>query len=331
MNMFQKQFEACRNIIADAQRFVLTTHVNPDADGLGSELALARYLQRKGKDVHILNHSTTPWNCKFLDPAQQIVQFNAERDAALILKADVIFVLDTNSPDRLQSLKPFVLQSKATKICIDHHLDKIEFADLYIIDEASAATGEILYRLLRFLDEKAVDKEIAVPLYAAIMTDTGSFRFPKTDSELHKIIAHLIEAGADPVEIYQQVYEQTSSNRVRLLGKALSTLEVAHGGKVACIRVTREMFKETETSEEDTDNFVTHTLGIRGVQIGLLVTELADGIKISFRSKGDIPVHKLAQEFGGNGHKNAAGARVQNGILSDVIQTVLERSKQYII
>lgn len=329
--MFQKQFEACRNIIADAQRFVLTTHVNPDADGLGCELALAQYLQRKGKEVHILNHSATPWNYKFLDPAFQIVQFNPERDAALILNADVIFVLDTNSPDRLQSLKPFVLQSKATKICIDHHLDKVEFADHYIIDEASAATGEILYHLLRFLDEKAVNKEIAVPLYAAIMTDTGSFRFPKTDAELHKIIAHLIEASADPVEIYQQVYEQNSPNRVRLLGKALSTLNVVHNGKVACIQVTREMFKETATSEEDTDNFVTHTLGINGVQIGILVTELADGIKISFRSKGDIPVHKLAQEFGGNGHKNAAGARVQNGILSEEVQKVLERSKQYLI
>ncbi|MBI3579337.1 MAG: bifunctional oligoribonuclease/PAP phosphatase NrnA [Ignavibacteriales bacterium] len=325
------EFEQCKTIIARARRFVLTTHVNPDADGLGCELAFARYLQRKGKDVHILNHSSTPWNCKFLDPAQQIVQFNAERDAALILNADAIFVLDTNSPDRLQSLKPFVLQSKATKICIDHHLDKAAFADNYIIDEASAATGEILYRLLRFLDEKTINKEIAGPLYAAIMTDTGSFRFPKTDSELHIIIAHLIEAGADPVEIYQQVYDQSSPNRVRLLGKALSTLEMAHGGRVACITITQEMFKETKTSEEDTDNFVTHTVGIRGVQIGLLVTELADGIKISFRSKGDIPVHKLAQEFGGNGHKNAAGARVQNGTLGEVVQKVLERSKQYII
>ncbi|MBI3587158.1 MAG: bifunctional oligoribonuclease/PAP phosphatase NrnA [Ignavibacteriales bacterium] len=325
------EFETCKNIIARSQRFVLTTHVNPDADGLGSELALARYLQRKGKDVHILNHSSTPWNCEFLDSEQKIIQFNPERDAAFILNADAIVVLDTNSPDRLESLKPFVLQSSATKICIDHHLDKAEFANPYIIDEASAATGEILYRLFRFLDEKAIDKEIAVPLYAAIMTDTGSFRFPKTNSELHKIIAHLLEAGADPVEIYQQVYEQSSSNRVHLLGKALSTLEVVHDGKVACMTVTWEMFKETKTSEEDTDNFITHTMGIRGVQIGLLVTELADGVKISLRSKGDIPVHKLAQEFGGNGHKNAAGARVQQGTLSDVIQQVLERSKHYII
>lgn len=327
----QKEFEACRNIIEKHQRFILTTHINPDADGIGSELALSNFLKSKGKETFIFNHSATPPNCGFLDPQRQIIQFDSSKHADYILNADVIFVLDANHPDRLQSLKPYLLQSKAKKVCIDHHLDKADFADLYIIDEPSAATGEILYHLLFFLDKNAINKEIATSLYTAIMTDTGSFRFPKTDPELHEITADLIARGADPVETYQQIYEQGTANRLQLLGKVLAELKLAHNNKVAFVVVTQQMFSETHTSEADTDNFITYTLTIQGIQIGLMFTETAEGIKVSFRSKGDIPINELAREFGGNGHKNAAGARIEQTSLSEVLPSVLERSQRYII
>ena len=144
-------------------------------------------------------------------------------------------------------------------------------------------------------------------------------------------LAELIERGADPVQIYHETYEQGSARRIQLLGNVLSTLQLAHEGRVASVFVSREMFDRTSTTEEDTENFVTYTLSIAGVQIGLMFTELAEGVKISFRSRGDIAVNKLAQEFGGNGHKNAAGARTNARALEAVIKQVVERSKAYLV
>jgi bifunctional oligoribonuclease and PAP phosphatase NrnA len=327
----RNEFEACCRLFDQKQNFVLSTHVNPDPDAIGSELALASFLRSRGKNVSILNHSATPANCAFLDPHQSIIQFVPDKHAGLIANTEVIVVLDANQPSRLQSVGPFVERSKATKICIDHHLEQQPFADLYVVDEEAAATGEILYGLFMHCDPTSISSDIATSLYAAIMTDTGSFRFPKTDEELHRIIANLIEHGADPVNIYYETYEQGSASRLKLLGNVLSTLVVHHEGKVASMFVTRSMFDKTGTTEEDIENFVTYTLAIAGVQIGLLFTELAGGVKISFRSRGDIAVNKLAQEFGGNGHTNAAGARTSAPILEALITQVVERSKAYIV
>jgi bifunctional oligoribonuclease and PAP phosphatase NrnA len=327
----RKEFDACREIFQQKQRFVLSTHVNPDPDAIGSEIALAAFLRSRGKDVTILNHSATPANCLFLDPQGTISQFVPERHARVIANTEVVVVLDANQSERLQSLHPYVMQSKAMKLCIDHHLERQPFADLYVIDEEAAATGEILYNLLLHCDPESVTKEIATALYAAIMTDTGSFRFPKTDAVLHRVVAGLIERGADPMQIYHEIYEQGSAKRLQLLGGVLSTLQLAHEGRVASVFVTRAMFDKTETTEEDTENFVTYMLSIAGVQIGLMFTELAEGVKISFRSRGEIAVNILAQEFGGNGHKNAAGARTTTRELEGVLQEVVERSKTYLV
>jgi bifunctional oligoribonuclease and PAP phosphatase NrnA len=327
----RKEFDACLALFEHKQRFVLSTHVNPDPDAIGSEVALASFLKSLGKDVAVLNHSATPANCLFLDPEKTIAQFSAEQHSDLISNAEVIVVLDANQLDRLQSLHPFVLKSTATKICIDHHLERQPFADLYIVDEEAAATGEILFNLFLHSDPKSVTKEMATALYAAIMTDTGSFRFPKTDAALHRVVADLIERGADPAQIYFETYEQGSAKRLQLLGHVLSTLKIDHEGRVASIYASRAMFAKTGTTEEDTENFVTYTLTIAGVQVGLMFTELAEGVKISFRSRGEIAVNKLAQEFGGNGHKNAAGARTNAPRLDGIISQVVERAKVYLV
>ena len=326
-----KEFEQFRSVLATSKNVVLTTHLNPDADGIGCELALASYLRSIGKQVSILNHSETPDNIRFLDVNHHVLHFDANQHSTLIKSADLICVLDTNHPDRIADLKPFVLESKAKKVCIDHHLEPGAFADLYILDEASTATGEIIFKLITYLDPKAITNEIADCLYAAIMTDTGSFRFPKTDPEIHRIIAKLIEAGADPTAIYQNIYDENTPQRLRLLGSVLSTLKTAHSGKVIYMTITRQMFADTGTSEMDTDAFVPYALSVQGAQIGLLFTELDKGaIKISFRSKRDIWINKLASEFGGNGHQHAAGARVHNANLEEVVRSVLEKAKQYI-
>ena len=327
----QAEFESFHSLVRTSGKFVLTTHINPDGDGLGSECALACHLRDLGKDVRILNHSDTPSNYTFLERFFPITRFQADKHEKLVLNADALVVLDTNHPDRLAGMKSAVERSRAKKVCIDHHLDPASFADQYILDDSSTATGEILYHLLTANDSSSISASVASCLYAAIMTDTGSFRYPKTDSETHRIIAHLIDRGADPVDIYERIYEQGSFNRMRLLGEALAAMRVVHGGKVAYLSITRAMLKETETTEVDTDAFVPYTMSIQNVQIGMMFTELADGVKINFRSKGEIRINELAKEFGGNGHKNAAGARIARKGLADVLPVVVERSASFII
>ena len=324
------QFETFRTIIEANLRFVLTTHIDPDGDGLGTEVALAFYLQKQGKQATILNFSSTPQNYRFLEKIHPIIQFDPSQHLSIIENAEVIVVLDTNHPNRLGTMNPHIMASQAVRVCIDHHPDPAEFAEVYMTDEDSTATGEIIYRLISYLTGRTIERDIAVALYTAIMTDTGSFRYPKTDAEIHKIVAHLIQLGADPVAVYEEVYERGSAKRLLLLGMALANLQITNNGKLAYIVLTRDMFESTGTDSEDTDAFVPYTMMIDGVQIGLMFSELSDTIKINFRSKGDIWVNEMAKEFGGNGHKNAAGVRIPNGKLEDVVPQILEHATTYL-
>jgi len=313
------------------RRFVLTTHVNPDGDAIGSELALAAWLSDRGKDVAIVNVNSTPVVYKFLDPHSVIRVFDAERDAGVLHGADVIAIIDTNHPDRTIGMEPFITGSPAAKICIDHHLDPGDFAQEYFLDTDATSTGELLYRLLECDDDRNITPAIATALYCAIMTDTGSFRYPRVDADVHRIVARLIERGADPVEIYRQVYDRWSTGRVRLLGEALASLRLDGSNRIASIAITRDMLRRTGTSEEDTDNFTTYPMSIDGVTIGMLFVEIPEGVKISFRSRGDIPINLLAKEFGGNGHKNAAGARIPGQSVATVRDTILHAAEKYLI
>ncbi len=324
-------FETFRFIVESNQTFVITTHINPDGDALGTECAVGYFLKELGKEVTILNHSATPSNFTFLNQIYPITQFNPFQHTATIEQANVVIVVDANSPRRLGSVQDPLLHSKAVKVCIDHHLDPEEFADLYIVEESSAASGEIAYRLLNYLsDRHPIDKKVAYALYTAIMTDTGSFRFPKTDPEVHKIVAHLIQAGADPTKIYEAVYEQNSVAILQLLGKALSNIMLTCDGKVAYMVLPKELLNGRSSDEIDTELFTTFTLSIAGVQIGLVFSELQDCIKVNFRSKGDIPINELAKKFGGNGHKNAAGARVYQSPFNEVVNKVLAEVRSFI-
>jgi phosphoesterase RecJ-like protein len=323
-------FETFRTIIDSHQNFILTTHVNPDGDGLGAECGLAFFLKSIGKQAVIINHSATPPQYDFLSDIFPIERFDPSVHEPLIESTDVLLVLDTNHPDRLASMKDSIVRSKAVKVCIDHHLEPAAFADLYILEENSAATAEIMYHLINDMDGKGLDPEVARALYTGIMTDTGSFQYPRTDPEVHRVAAGLIQFGADPVRIHNDVYNRSSLNRMKLLGKALSGMCTEHNGRVAYMVLTKEMFLETDTTEVDSDEFVPYTLSLKGVQAGLMISELPDCIKINFRSKGDIPINELAKKFGGNGHKNAAGAHVQSGDIQIVVQSLLEKVELYL-
>ena len=310
--------------------FVLTTHINPDGDGLGSELALAHWLEDQGKEALIMNTSPTPQVYQFLDARRQIRVYDELRDAPALQAAEVIVVLDANQPERLNTMQQGVLQSRARKLCIDHHLNPAPFADQYFLDEDATSTGELVYRILEALSDEAFSPQIAEALYCAIMTDTGSFRYARTDPEIFRMAAHLIECGADPVDSYTRVYEQWSPGRMKLLGEMLSGLTISAGGRLAHVTITREMLARTGTTEEDTDTFTSYPMSVGGVLAGILFVEIPGGVKISFRSRGDIPINTLAQEFGGNGHKNAAGAQVSETDLPRLRERVLAAAKRYV-
>lgn len=318
------------SILQRHRSFVLTTHVNPDGDGLGSEIAIEDWLLAQGKDVTIINFSPTPLVYRFLDSRNSIQVFDSSIHGKVISGAEVVLVLDTNNPDRLRTMKDAIMQSSALKVCIDHHLNPAPFASEYLLDDEATSTGEMVFHLLQRLEGDSLSPQAAKALYCAIMTDTGSFRYPRVDPETHRIVAHLIECGADPVAIFQEVYERWSTGRVQLLGKALAGIDTSYGGSLAHLTITREMLRSTGTLEEDTDNFTTYPMSIAGVKAGILFLEMENGVKISFRSKGDVPINMLAQEFGGGGHKNAAGARIFDRNLAAVEKDVLNAAKKFI-
>ena len=325
------QFEILKDIIQNHQSFLLTTHVNPDADAIGSEIALYQVLKKLNKNVIIINHSETPYNLKFLDADNKIEKYEKEKHDEAIKNVDILVALDFNRPDRVVSMQNAFKNAKGVKVCIDHHQDRDDFADHYFVDVEYSATGEILYDFIIKSKIVKVEIEIAYPIYAAIMTDTGSFRFERTTPHLHRVIADLLETGVNPGEVYDKLYDESKPSKIQLLGRSLNSLKITGAGRIGFMIITQETFKELGAIESDTENFVNYTLSIENVILGMLFIELKNGFKVSFRSKGNIPVNKLAGEFGGGGHTNAAGARFFNLSMQDYIPKILQKAEEYLM
>jgi len=323
-------YKTLADILNNNNNFVITTHVNPDADAIGSEMAVYQILKELGKTIHVVNYSATPYNLTFLDKDKVIKKYNPDIHDSFFDEADVLIALDFNSPKRIVKMEPVFTKSKALKVCIDHHQHPADFVDHAFIDVSYAATAHILFEFIIETNIVELFKEIAVPLYAAIMTDTGSFRFDRTTAEIHRIAAELLEAGVEPSEIYDCIYDQSKIGKLKLLGECLSNISLTPDGQIAYITITQDALIKSGAEESEVDGFVNYCLSIQGVKIGLLFFELKDGLKISLRSKGTIPVNMLAEELGGGGHTNAAGTRVFNQQLNGYIDMVLEKAGKYL-
>jgi phosphoesterase RecJ-like protein len=324
-------FEKFKEVLEVNNSFLITTHVNPDADAIGSEIALYFILKDLGKTVHIVNYSATPYNLEFLDLDYKIEKYDEEKHRELFNDVDVLAAVDYNRSDRIVKMQQNFLQSKKLKICIDHHQNPENFADYYFMDLYYTASGQVIYDLIKKTGIVNLNHKIALPIYAAIMTDTGSFRFERTTPEIHKIAAELLEYDVDPTDVFDKIYDQSKFGKIKLLGKALDSLQLyGETGEIAFMILSRDMFNSTKAEEHDTDGFVNFSLSVENVKIGLLFIELKEGFKVSFRSKGKIPVNKLAQEFGGGGHTNAAGLRIYDKNLNDYLASILERAEKYL-
>lgn len=327
------------SLIKNNQEFILTSHVNPDGDSIGSEIALYLYLKSLGKNARVLNYSPTPDNYTFLDKDRVIEQFDENKHKELIEKADVIFILDTNEYQRVRTLAPYIKASKAKKILIDHHLGfNPDDFDLYIVDTDSPATGEILYSFFKDIENtpdytggKIITKDIAAALYTAIMTDTGSFKFNRTDEETHNIIADLLTYGLVPYDIYSEVYNKATIGKLHLLGRFLNKITLMYDGKLAYSYVVRKDFEETETDEYAIEGFSSHLMSLETVIMGIVITETLRGVKLSFRSKGDVKANELAKEFSGGGHMNASGAFVEGAEIFKLTEDVVSKAVKYLM
>ena len=324
-------FNKLKEIIENNNSFLLTTHVNPDADAIGSEIAFYLMLKEIGKEVHILNHSKIPYNLCFLDKYNIIQKYDKSKHKKLFYSVDVLVALDFNHSDRIVSMEEDFKKSDKIKICIDHHPDPEGLFDFIFFDIDYCSTGHIIYQFIKETNIVEIRKDIADNLYAAIMTDTGSFKFEKTTSKIHIIAADLLEKGVSPTNIYDSIYDKSRFGKVKLLGLALKSSQLYGNTKEICfMKLYQKDFEECNVDESDTDGFINFSLSINGVKVGLFFVELKNGFKISFRSKENITVNKLAEEFGGGGHKNAAGARIFNQKLDEQIEEILKRAESYL-
>lgn len=323
-------FEKLKNIVLNNSSFLLTTHVNPDADAIGSEVAFYHILKKLGKKAIIINYSDPPYNLEFFNRGNLIQKFNGQSHKEIFNNVDVLVALDFNRVNRIVSMEKGFRESHKTKICIDHHQDEENFADYFFIDFDYCATGHIIYDFISKTKIVEMDFDIAESLYAAIMTDTGSFRFERTTAAVHRIIAELLEFGVKPEKVYDKIYDQSKFSKIKLLGRALESIKVIANGKLGYMVLTRKDFGDSGAIESDTENFVNYNLSIENVVLGILFIELYNGFKVSFRSKGNIPVNKLAAEFGGGGHINAAGARFNTNNMAEMIPLILSKAESYL-
>lgn len=314
-----------RDALLSHDSCIITTHINPDGDAIGSALGMWHLLRNLGIAARVFLPSPAPDNLRWLDGAENLEVFSPELTSD-IERASCIVVLDLNSRSRLRDLGSAISRSSAMVINIDHHTLPEDFANVAWIDTDACSTCIMVAELARHAGVR--DPSMALCLYTGIMTDTGSFRFPRTTAEVHRIVADLLEQGADPVRSYDLVMNQGSVLRARLLGEALRSMELHANGRLCVMVLSSSILAQYGCTTDDTEGFVHHTLSLTGVDMGILIIELASEIKCSFRSKGDVGVRDLAARYGGGGHIYAAGARIPGRRLEDVVTDVISAAEQ---
>lgn len=307
MRKMEKTFKKIIDFIHASQRILITSHRDPDGDSIGSQLALDGFLQNFGKPTRIINQGCLPHRYAFLDPRKKIEKFNQSAEGRdLDFKPDLVFVLECPSLDRLGEVKNIV-PVKSKLVNIDHHPDNERFGTINYVDLKASAVGEMIYSLLKTYDFP-INSMMANQIYAAILTDTGRFRYSNTSAKCLSICAELIKLGADPKTLTNTIYFNHSLSFLKLLGTILENLEVRDTGKICSMTIDRRLLSELGVNHQEIEGIVGYSLFLSGVEIGLLFTETKEGkTKVNLRSQNDFDVSRLAKMFGGGGHKNAAG------------------------
>lgn len=318
MSAVRSKFDEIGRVLREHNRFAILSHVRPDGDALGCQIALALSLQQLGKEVRVWNEDGMLEKYSFLPRAELLT-----KPPAVPEDVDVAVALDTAIQNRLGTAFAAVRSAKMW-INIDHHLSNPGYGDLVYVDPTAPATGQIIFDLIKS-QGFPFNREIAENLFAAISTDTGSFQYPKTSARTFEIAAQLVCTGIDVGRLNQQLYENYPRRRIELLRELLRTMRFESDGRVANFSLSLKTAAALQVLPEDNEGLIDHLRAIRGVIVAVFFEELSDGkVRVSMRSKTDaIDVCAICQKFGGGGHTLAAGARVR-GTLAEVEQKVLE-------
>lgn len=307
--------------ILESKKIGITYHVSPDGDAVGSVLALFNALKSLNKDCYIISKDTLSENLKFLKGSDEITGEITEP----VDETDIVVVLDCGNLERVSAnLKEFT----GTIVNIDHHLSNDKYGDINYIDSNAAATAEIVFELLNlmgisFEKEDRVIKDIGTCMYTSIVTDTGAYRHSNVTERTHKISAVLKKIGVDNTFIYQSLFDNKDFSRIKLIGKALSSMKLILNGKVALLEIDKNFTSDLGIDVGDTSDIISYGLQIKGVEVTLLLKEVEDGVKASLRAKRYVDVRKIAEVFGGGGHIRASGIKIKNMSMEEAKYEIL--------
>jgi bifunctional oligoribonuclease and PAP phosphatase NrnA len=312
------------DLIETNDRFLVTTHVRPDGDALGSEVGMAGLLRQKGKDVRVVNASPTPPRYDFLDPDSTLFEhFGHKVQAEELADRQVAVILDLSSWNQLGDMASFIRQFPGSRVVVDHHVSEDDLGARVFKDSTAEATGILVMKAIAALGG-SLTPEVANALLTAIAMDTGWFRHSNTRSRTLRAAAELVDAGAKVDGLYRQLFERNTLGRVKLMGETLGGMKTDLGGKIAYATISKDDLHRTKAIPPDSEDLVDFTVSLRGVEVGMLFIEQArGGVKVSFRARNGLDCSLLAAKFGGGGHREAAGATI-SGTMPEVVDRVLE-------
>ena len=327
-------------VLKSYETFLISSHINPDGDSIGSQLAFYSLLSYLGKKVSVINSEPVPFAYSFLPNAEVLCaksKSNIDLEPGIDPQCygeatEVAIILDCGSLNRVGEELAAQIRPKYALINIDHHSSNEYFGTHNLINADACASAELVFNLMKY-GNIDIDRDQAVCLYTAILTDTGSFKYTNTTAETHRIVAQLIDKGVHPNQVAKSVYDVIPYQRTKLFGMALERLRLSPDGKIAWTSVTNEMHRRTRTGSEDTEGLIEYVCSLRDIEVAILFREMEKGdIKVSLRSKTELDVNHIAAKFGGGGHKAAAGCTISNQlnkVMDMILETVTFEMRKY--
>ena len=321
-------WEQVNNLILSCNHIVLTTHENPDGDGLGAEVGLYYHLREIKKDVRIINYSPLPEEYKYLNKDNIFESYQVDKHDEWLAIVDLAIIFDVGDYSRTRDVKIALERFNINTMNIDHHPHPSKHPFTHnLVDLNAAATGCMVYDYLRVARDSAISKDSMLGIYTAVMTDTGCFKYSNTDKKSHEIAIESIQNGIETNTIYQNIYENSSKSRMQLLGDFLSNLNYELDGKLAWFFISQEMLINANARTSDVEGFTDIVRSISGVEVAVMIFEKdINECRVNFRSKGKYKINDIAQTLGGGGHAFASGAMLKSN-LQDTINKVVSVTK----
>ena len=309
-------------MITHAKRVVITTHLHPDADGIGSQVALCMALKHINIECVCVNEEKLMDRYTYLDPKNSVLSHDEFIESYTVEDTDLLIVVDTNSVKRVGKKIEAISKRIGKILFIDHHPCKVEVSDIHCIDSTKAATGELVGTIIEDLGIEYTE-EIALPLYTAILIDTSSFRYPTVTANTHKMIAKLLATGVKPPFAFNKINGTKRLKHMQLLGHILSETKMVNDGEIAWLTIPESLMEKFDVDPEDTHSYVNHLLILDNLKVACMFREIGDQVKVSFRSSGNSDVGVIAQRLGGGGHNHSA-ATVIEGKMDEVIDKTIK-------